>query len=111
MDYKVLFKDVCGIDNTEFRIPLDVSVNEQHTTFTVINRGQTGGFVLYLKKPVKDLSIFQCEMLYCLVVKKKKPNDYAQYHKCEAGREFFENIEKIEVLAPSRLLVVKATLL
>ena len=43
------------------------------------------------------LTIFQAELLYAVFVLEKKPCDYAHYHNCIAGKEFIENIKKIEV--------------
>jgi hypothetical protein len=47
------------------------------------------------KRPVK-LTIFQVGLLWSLYVLNKRPHDYAQYHKCVAGKEFITNIESIK---------------
>ena len=44
-----------------------------------------------------DLTIFQTEMLFALFRLNKKPFDYANYHKCIAGKKFIKNIESINV--------------
>ena len=44
----------------------------------------------------KALTIFQAGLLWSLFVENKKPYDYADYHKCIAGKEFIENIVKVE---------------
>jgi len=49
------------------------------------------------REPVEHLSIFQAEVLVLLFLSKKKPMDYAQYHKCTAGAKFIYNIKYVEV--------------
>lgn len=44
------------------------------------------------------LTIFESGMLYYLFCENKIPQDYAQWHKCQAGKEFIANIENIEVV-------------
>lgn len=53
--------------------------------------------IIKFKEPVRNLTIFQAGMFYCIFLMKKKPHDYAQYHKCVAGKRFIENIESITV--------------
>lgn len=48
-------------------------------------------------KKLQRLTIFQAEMLFMVVVQEKKPRDYADYHKCIAGKEFIENINNLVV--------------
>lgn len=48
------------------------------------------------KKPTQ-LTIFQADLLYMLFAENSKPSDYAKYHKCEAGKKFIENINKVIV--------------
>lgn len=43
----------------------------------------------------QQLTIFQAGMLFSLYCLNKKPRDYAQYHKCIAGKEFIESIKEI----------------
>ena len=45
----------------------------------------------------QDLTIFHVGMLWGVLVLNKKPLDYATYHKCIAGKRFFENIKKWSV--------------
>lgn len=45
----------------------------------------------------KHLTIFEVELIYMIFVLNKKPYDYASYHKCQAGKEFIENIKNITV--------------
>jgi len=47
-------------------------------------------------KAIEHLTIFEAELLYLLFCEGAKPRDYANYHKCEAGREFILNIKNIE---------------
>jgi len=49
-------------------------------------------------KKLQSLTIFQCDLLFYLFVRNQLIRDYANYHKCEAGKKFIENIERIEVI-------------
>jgi len=63
-----------------------------HCNHTTIER-------LFIKfKEPHRLTIFEAGMLFSVFVLNRKPTDYAQYHKCIAGKNFIENIEKLEVL-------------
>lgn len=44
----------------------------------------------------ENLTIFQVEILFDIFVYNRIPLDYANYHKCEAGRKFIENIKEIK---------------
>lgn len=46
---------------------------------------------------LEHLTYFTSELLFMMYKQGKLPADYAQYHKCEAGKQFIENIKKIEV--------------
>ena len=82
-----------------------VKVNKERTEAYIYNREvcskckriEEKGVRVDFNKPQENLSIFQVEMLYSLYCLNKKPLDYASYHKCQAGKEFIENIKKIEV--------------
>lgn len=50
--------------------------------------------VVEFHKPLR-LTVFQAEMLYAVFALSRKPADYASYHKCQAGKEFIENIKSI----------------
>jgi hypothetical protein len=45
----------------------------------------------------KGLTIFEASLLY-LLSKGKIPMDYAAYHKCPAGIEFFDSIERFWIM-------------
>ena len=51
--------------------------------------------VVYFKKP-HQMTIFEAGLLFYVWGHNKKPLDYTGYHKCPAGKEFIENIEKID---------------
>ena len=44
------------------------------------------------------LSIFQADLIFMLFAENKIPKDYADYHKCKAGKEFIESIVSYEVI-------------
>ena len=48
-------------------------------------------------KTEKRLTIFEADMLWMVLAEGKKPKDYADYHKCIAGREFIENIDSYRI--------------
>lgn len=52
---------------------------------------------VYFKAPREHLTIFEADMLYLVFAMNQRPRDYAQFHKCQAGREFIESIEAIVV--------------
>jgi len=58
-------------------------------------KNRTGVRVIF-NRP-RHLTIFEAGLLYALFVQNKKPKDYAGYHRCEAGKEFIENIKEIRV--------------
>jgi len=64
---------------------------------TDLSKTLKGVEVLFFKEQ-KPLSIFQAYLLYMVYVLNKIPSDYANYHKCIAGKEFIENIKQIKVL-------------
>jgi hypothetical protein len=59
-------------------------------------QGHMQSVKVYFKRP-QPLTIFQAEMLFAVFYLKKRPADYASYHKCISGKDFVENIEKIIV--------------
>lgn len=83
---------------------IKVRTNREHTKQTVYTKlkcktcgtNVTQNVTVYFKKP-EQLTIFTADLLYFLFILKRKPMDYANYHKCIAGKEFIENIEKVEV--------------
>lgn len=46
-------------------------------------------------KPIESLTIFEVEMISQLYFHNKRVGDYAQWHKCIAGKEFIKNIDTI----------------
>jgi len=82
---------------------VEVRTNKEHTRYTLHREercskcgSEKGNSVtVELFKPTK-LTIFEAEMLFSVYCLGRKPHDYANYHKCVAGREFIENIKSIE---------------
>jgi hypothetical protein len=66
-------------------------------TIAIINKDDTGLFVKF--KEEHPLTIFEAALLYC-ASRGWKPADYAQFHKCEAGARFIDNIQSITLLKP-----------
>lgn len=55
-------------------------------------------FVKVTFKTVPErITIFEAGMLFSVFHDNKLPKDYADFHKCQHGRQFIDNIEKIEV--------------
>lgn len=55
---------------------------------------QTDSVIVSFNKPTK-LTIFQANTLFLMFAKQEKPVDYAEYHKCPAGKEFIESIVEV----------------
>ena len=92
-------------------INLKVYRNQEHKYFKLIyvreekicpyckrgfNDSIENTLIVYFKDLPQHLTIFQASMLFLVFKLKKKPCDYAKYHKCPAGKKFIENIVKIE---------------
>lgn len=58
-------------------------------------------------EPIKRFTIFQRDILFMLFSMKKRPVDYASYHKCVAGQKFIGNIKSIIVESDSIRQVVE----
>lgn len=72
---------------------LKVITNKEHTNLKIVNRNKVGVRVLF-HEPQK-LTIFEAELLYDLYFLNRRPPDYANYHKCKAGKKFIANIKSI----------------
>lgn len=64
------------------------------------------GVKVYFKQP-QQLTIFQAGLLICLYVLKRLPRDYGGYFKCPAGKEFAENIEKVNLLVKKEIVEIE----
>ena len=62
------------------------------------NRIKTETKLVVKFKNKTNLTIFQADMLFMILMENKKPRDYADYHKCIAGKEFIDNIESYKVV-------------
>jgi hypothetical protein len=82
---------------------LKVTVDSKRTTFWVRD-GESRGIKVNLKEPKEHLTIFEVALLYN-ITKQKLPIDYANYHKCQAGKEFIDNIESITLLQYSKAVI------
>ena len=51
--------------------------------------------VVFFHSPQEHLTIFEANLLFMVFRLNKKPLDYAQYHKCIAGKRFIENISEV----------------
>lgn len=58
---------------------------------------EKGVFVKFGKS--EHLTVFEAEMLFSIYILGKQPLDYGQYHKCQAGQDFINNIRRIEVVS------------
>jgi len=52
---------------------------------------------ILFKDPIDSFTIFESQMLYLVFIRKQIPYDYANYHKCIAGKRFIENIKEIKI--------------
>jgi hypothetical protein len=84
----------------------ELRTNQEYTVKTIYERTVcktcgskiNRGIQVTFDTPVK-LSIFQCELLFALYVLNKRPVNYANYHKCIAGKRFIESIREIKTIA------------
>jgi len=83
-------KSHCNQEMNEIRIYNDEE--RCHRCNTLKSRKIT---VIFFK-PI-HLTIFEAGLLFYLFAYNKIPKDYAQYHKCVAGKKFIENINLINV--------------
>lgn len=60
-----------------------------HTTTTCIE--------VTFNKPHK-WTIFEAGLIYLMYAENKRPYDYTNYHKCQAGKEFIQTIQRITLL-------------
>lgn len=58
-------------------------------------RGGIKGITARFIKPHR-LTVFEAEMLFSVFHLKRKPVDYASYHKCPAGKKFIKNIANVK---------------
>lgn len=81
---------------------IKVMGNHEHTKMIIykVEKCKTCGRIngKFLKmefgKP-HQLTVFEAEMLFLVFCLKRRPADYAGWHKCEAGKEFIRNIKHI----------------
>ena len=69
--------------------------NPQKTIWTIMDSENKG--ILIKFKNTYHLTIFEHDLLYFLLILKKKPVDYAKYFKCVAGKRFLDNIDEIKI--------------
>ncbi len=48
-------------------------------------------------EPIENLTVFQAGLLFSVFAENRKPLDYANYHKCIAGKEFIKNIKSVNL--------------
>lgn len=91
-------KQIKGLKQTCATNPkgLKVRYENEHKICSIYKNG-TLMIKIHFAQPIKYLSIFQTAMLINVFIDKKKPIDYANYHKCEVGRGFIQNIESLYI--------------
>lgn len=65
------------------------------TTCNKCNHEKTKILYVTFKQPQEHLTIFEAGLLWSLFVDKRRMIDYANYHKCIAGKRFIKNIKKV----------------
>lgn len=53
--------------------------------------------VIFNKQQKKNLTVFETYLLFMMYKFKLIPYNYANWHKCIAGKEFIENIKEVQV--------------
>lgn len=74
-----------------------------------IIRDEIGEGVIVRFKQPKHITQFESALLYSFFTG-KRPKDYANYHKCIAGKKFFDTIDSITFLEQSVRIVEGATI-
>ncbi|MBS3748125.1 MAG: hypothetical protein KGY67_00310 [Candidatus Thermoplasmatota archaeon] len=93
-------------ESDEYTKGLTVRVNKKRTKFILSKQDKCSccGHIRYefmnieFYNPEGHLTLFESGMLYALFVKNKLVKDYHKYHNCIAGKQFIENIKKIETI-------------
>jgi len=103
-------KFISKIKQTKFsvietaQLNLKICVNKDRTQTeisgveTYYKRLEGKQIIIQWETPQNNLSVFQAGLLFMLFALKKKPNDYAAYHKCIAGVEFISNIKNVRCI-------------
>ena len=73
--------------------------NSEKTTWKIINEEGAGVKVTF-KQAREGLTLFEADLLCHIVHLEKRPADYADYHKCIAGKRFIESIDRLFHLKP-----------
>jgi len=84
-------------------IDTQASTNSSKTIWTIRDKNGEGVRVKFKNK--RRITQFEAVLLLSFFTG-KKPNDYADYHKCIAGKEFFDSIKSITFLQ-KRVVSVK----
>lgn len=79
---------VIKVNDTKYKLVKDVAICK------ICKQHWANGILVEFYKP-QQLTIFKAGMLYSIFAENKRPYNYAQYHKCQAGKEFIENIKEI----------------
>jgi hypothetical protein len=82
---------------------LKVISNREHTIQRIIDEDGIG-IRIFLRKEHR-MTVFEVNMLYSILVRNRLPYDYANFHKCQAGKEFFENISMVTKFETERSFV------
>ena len=81
-------------NNNHTELRLQSNMDNTHKTILHKNNTKTVSVEFY---NTMSLSIFETELLYYLFANSQKIHDYSNYHECEAGKRFIENIKEIKV--------------
>jgi len=88
------------VETAQLSSKLRVVTNPEHTIQKIIDDEGMGIRIFFRRS--HRMTVFEVGMLYFVLVKNRLPYDYANFHKCIAGKEFFDNITVI-----SRFVVEK----
>lgn len=83
--------------NVEAHFKLKVHRVAGYRWFVLDEKGN--GAVAEFSKCKTALTIFECELIYCAFLKRRQ-RDYANFHKCGAGQQFFADLDKLYVIKP-----------
>jgi hypothetical protein len=78
----------------------DMNFPSQKVPLFLISSGDHQEKVLIEFYKEHRMTIFEAEMIFSLFALNKKVMDYANYHKCQAGKEFIKNIKYVKAFVP-----------
>lgn len=109
--YKLCIKSQIQTGYSDRIGELKITVNPERTIFTIskkqkekickhcgtdLTKNEYNELIVEFKEHQEPLTVFETYMLWMMFKMKLIPYDYANYHKCIAGKRFIENIKELK---------------